>query len=181
MRGRINHQTLYLIFLSSFLLVGIVLFSVFFLIPKGKEYRILRLEAKKEQQMVDRAREHHSTINEKLEKLQAAHAETIKAYETHFSPPKFTKIHHKEFQNLSLTEIAMADHNGSFKVYEVNATTSITSPESFYHFLEKVNKSEWIIGVNFPIHFEREGELIKSSFTMKVHNQEEGKKEKEGH
>lgn len=180
MRGRINHQTLYLIFLSSLLLVGILLFSFLFLIPKGKEYRLLRLESKKEQQMIERAREHHTTINEKLEKLQTAHAETIKAYENHFNPKKFTKVHQKEFQNLFLTEVAMADHNGSFKVYEVNATTRITSPDSFYHFLETINKSEWIIAVNFPIHFEREGELIKSSFTMKVHNNEE-EKAKEGH
>jgi hypothetical protein len=64
----------------------------------------------------------------------------------------------------------MAESNGSFKVYEVNATTKITSPQTFYQFLEKINKSDWIIGVDFPIHFERDGDKIKSSFTMKVHS-----------
>lgn len=180
MSGRINYQTLYLISLSTILLIGIFLFSFFVLIPKGKEYRLLRLEAKKEQQMVDRARSENTVIHKKLEKLETNHAKTIKAYQTPFNPKKFTRLHHKEFQDLFLTEVSMADQNGSFKVYEVNATTKITSPESFYNFLEKINKSQWIIGVDFPINFEREGDLIKSSFTMKVHNHE-AKKKKKGH
>lgn len=165
-----NHRTLYLVLVSLFLFIAIVVFSVFFLIPKGKEYRTLRLESKKEQQMIARVQEKYDRVNEKLEKLKHTNSHTLTAFKTPFNPKKFTNNNHEDFENLYLTEIEMADHNGSFKVYEVNATTKITSPQVFYQFLEKINKSDWIIGVNFPIHFEREGDRIKSSFTMKVHH-----------
>lgn len=170
MNKRQNHRTLYLVLISLFLFIAIIIFSVFFLIPKGKEYRTLRLESKKEQQMIARVQEKYDRVNEKLEKLKRENSHTLTAFKTSFNPKKFTKNNHEYFEDLYLTEVEMADHNGSFKVYEVNATTKITSPQVFYQFLEKINKSDWIIGVNFPIYFEREGDKIKSSFTMKVHH-----------
>lgn len=169
MSKRKNYRTLYLVLVSLFLFISIVVFSVLLLIPKGKEYRTLRLESKKEQQMISRVQGQYDRVNEKLEKLKSENAHTITAFKTPFDPKKFTKNNHEDFEDLYLTEIQMLDHNGSFKVYEVNATTKITSPQVFYQFLEKINKSDWIIGVNFPIYFEREGDRIKSSFTMKVH------------
>ncbi|MDP1784116.1 MAG: hypothetical protein Q8K81_01685 [Sulfuricurvum sp.] len=169
MSQRTNHRTLYLVLLSLFLLIGILLFAIVFLIPKGKEYRTLRLESKKEQQLINRAQDRYGYVNKKLEKLKSEHARTMEAFQTAFNPEKFTKMNHQDFQDLYLTEIQMADHNGSFKVYEVNATTKIISPQAFYNFLEKINKSDWIIAVNFPVYFERDGDKIKSSFTMKVH------------
>lgn len=170
MSQRTNNRTLYLVLISLSLFIGIVVFSIFFLIPKGKEYRTLRLESKKEQQLISRAQEQYESVNERLKKLKSEHAHTMEAFHTPFDPKKFTTINHKDFQDLYLTEIEMADHNGSFKVYEVNATTKISSPQTFYQFLEKINKSDWIIAVNFPIYFERDGDKIKSSFTMRVHN-----------
>ncbi|MFA6189157.1 MAG: hypothetical protein WC680_07745 [Sulfuricurvum sp.] len=169
MSQRTNHRTLYLVLISLLLLVGIIVFSTLFLIPKGKEYRILRLESKKEQQLISRAQEQYDTVNQKLKRLKHEHEHTIKAFATPFDPKKFTKDNHQDFQDLYLTEIEVADHNSSFKVYEVNATTKISSPQVFYQFLEKINKSDWIIGVNFPIYFERDENKIKSSFTMRVH------------
>jgi hypothetical protein len=170
MSQRTNHRTLYLVLISLTLFVGIVVFSVLFLIPKGKEYRTLRLESKKEQQLIAQAQERYDQVNEKHKKLKGESAQTIQAFRTPFDAVKFTKNNQQDFQDLYLTEIEMAEHNGSFKVYEVNATTKITSPQTFYQFLEKINKSDWVIGVDFPINFERDGDKIKSSFTMKVHS-----------
>jgi hypothetical protein len=147
------------------------------LIPKGKEYRTLRLENKKEQIMMDTTREEYNMMNEKLKKLENSHKDIIAAYRTSFNPKKFMKLNRSEFQDLFLTEVQLADHNNSFKVYEVNATSKISSPQVFYHFLEKVNHSGWIIGVHFPVHFERDKDLIKLSFTMKVHHVSEPKEE----
>lgn len=169
MSQRTNHRTLYLILISLFLFIGIVVFAAFFLIPKGKEYRTLRLESKKEQQLISRAEARHESVNEKFNKLKHDHAHTMEAFSAPFNAQKFTKMNQQDFEDLYLTEVEMADHNGSFKVYEVNATTKITSPQAFYQFLEKINKSDWIIAVNFPINFERDGDKIKSSFTMRVY------------
>ncbi|MDD2828259.1 MAG: hypothetical protein PHW18_01650 [Sulfuricurvum sp.] len=179
MKSAINHRTIYLILLSFVLLVGVLVFSFFFLIPKGKEYRTLRLENKKEEKMLIASREHYDSVHEKLLKLQESHKKTIKGFKSSFDPVKFTRHYKKEFQDLYVSEINMADQNGSFKIYEVNATAKISSPQTFYNFLDKVNKSDWIIGVDFPIHFEREGDLIKSSFTMKVHHLEEVKSDED--
>jgi uncharacterized membrane protein len=177
MRAGINMRTLYLIILTMVLLVSIIVFSFFLLIPKGKEYRSLRLENKKEQMAMDSTREQYDEMEKKLNKLEEKNKEMLKAYRTVFDPVKFTKLNRSELQDLYLTELQDADHNKSFKVYEVNATTKITSPEVFYHFLDKVNHSGWIIGVHFPVHFERDKDLIKLSFTMKVYHVSEEKKE----
>lgn len=179
MKGNINRRTLYLVLLSFVLLVAILVFSFFFLIPKGKEYRSLRLENKKEEQLLLSAREHRDSVQEKLLKLEKDHKKVINGFKHTFDPKQFARQYQHEFQDLYISELEVADQNGSFKVYEVNATAKISSPQTFYHFLEKVNKSDWVIGVDFPIHFERDGELIKSSFTMKVHHVIEAKEELE--
>lgn len=173
-----NRQTILLVFFSLVLMVSVVAFSFLLLIPKGKEYRSLRLESKKEFQKLETAQREYDRINTRLQTLEEENRPLIAAFGTPFNPERFTRLYKKEFDNLYLTEITTFETNGSFKTYEVNATSKITSPKSFYTFLERVNKSEWIIGINFPIHFERDGEKIRSSFTMRVYNNE-APKEKE--
>jgi len=173
-----SRQTFLIVILSLLLLCGVVAFSFFFLIPKGKEYRSLRLESKKEFQKLDLAqREYDFTLN-RLKELEGQNKHTITAFNTPFNPDRFERLYKKEFSDLYLTEVTTFETNGTFKIYEVNATSKIRSPESFYNFIDGVNKSKWIIGVNFPIHFERDGDKIRASFTMKVHNSEEKKEEK---
>lgn len=173
-----NRQTVFVVVLSLFLLVGVAAFSFLLLIPKGKEYRTLRLESKKEFQQLELAQNRYDNTSNRLQDLRHQHRNTIGAFDKAFDPGRFERLYRKEFTDLYLTEVTSLDTNGTFKVYEVNATSKITSPRSFYNFLEQVNKSEWVIGVNFPIHFERDGDKIRSSFTMKVHNKpsEEGTK-----
>lgn len=165
-----SHKTFYLLLLSLILMAMIVIFSFVFLIPKGKEYRTLRLENKKEAQSLAVSNEEKNDLEAKLHALETKNDKTIKAFKRPFNAYKFVKKYEKEFQDLFVSEMILDDQNGSFKVYEVNATTKIDSPEVFYRFLDNVSHSDWIIGVNFPIHFERSGEMIKSSFTMKVHH-----------
>jgi len=174
-----NRQTVTLLVLSLVLMIGVVGFSFMLLIPKGKEYRTLRLESKKEFQNLDFAQQRHDQVASRLKELETQNARMIKAFNTSFDPMRFEKQYGKEFSDLYLTEVTSFESNGTFRTYEVNATSKITSPQSFYHFLENVSKSEWIIKVNFPIHFERDGDKIRSSFTMRVYNNESKQKEKE--
>lgn len=173
-----NRQTLFVVLLSLFLLSGVVAFSFMFLIPKGKEYRSLRLESKKEFQQFELAQNRYDNTHSRLKDLEEQNRHTIGAFDKTFDPGRFERLYKKEFTDLYLTEVTTFESNGTFRVYEVNATSKITSPQSFYNFLESINKSEWVIGVNFPIHFERDGDQIRSSFTMKVHNNEAKKGEK---
>lgn len=167
-----SRQTLALIFLSVVLMVAVVAFSFLLLIPEGKKYRMLRLESKQEAQKLEAARQKHDEIHTRLKELESQHRPVIKAFDNPFNPDRFTRLYKKEFDDLYLTEVTTFDSNGTFRTYEVNATSKITSPQNFYTFLENINQSGWVIGVNFPIHFERDGERIRSSFTMRVYNQE---------
>jgi len=172
-----SHKTFYLLLLSLILMAVIVVFSFVFLIPKGKEYRTLRLENKKEVLALLASTEEKNVLEAKLQDLDKKNDKTIKAFKRPFNAYKFVKKYDKEFQDLFVSEMILEDQNGSFKVYEVNATTKIDSPEVFYRFLDNVSHSDWIIGISFPIHFEKSGEMIKSSFTMKVHHFKEVKEE----
>ncbi len=127
-----NRQTMYVMILSLFLLVGVVGFSVLLLIPKGKEYRTLRLESKKEFQQLDLTQSEYDNTESRLKDLRTQNAGMIKAFNTSFNPDKFERKYKKEFSDLYLTELNTIDSNGSFKVYEVNATTKITSPEKVF-------------------------------------------------
>lgn len=110
-------------------------------------------------------------ISDKLKGLQSANRHIITAFDTAFDAERFEKQYKTYFSTMQLTQkqkVGMEDE--IFHVYEVNTTSHISSPTTFYDFLDAVNKSDWIIGVNFPIHFKRDAEMISSSFTMQVYS-----------
>ncbi len=169
MKINIPRPSLYLIILSFVLLLLIFLFSFLLLIPKGKEYRKERITVKKAQKELRKYQSFHDKTAKELQKLQKENRNIIIAFDTAFNKERFEKQYKSYFSSLSLSKLATPVKNDEFLSYEVNTTSQINSPKSFYEFIEALNKSDWIIGVNFPIAFERDGELIKSSFTMKVY------------
>ncbi|MBU1658650.1 hypothetical protein KKG72_06310 [bacterium] len=170
MNINISRQNIYLLILSMFLLVFVVFFSFLILIPKGKEYREQRLEMKKENRDLGRYQEFNDETLEILKKLQADNRHIINAFDNSFNAERFEKQHHSYFNSLTLSPQVKSVDEDEFEVYEVNTTSHINSPKSFYDFLDAINKSDWIIGINFPINFKRDAEMIKSSFTMKVYS-----------
>jgi hypothetical protein len=165
----ISRHHIYILLLSIFLFLFVLVFSFGLLIPQGKEYRVQRLELKKELAEYRKYKTFHDETLEVLKDLQSKHRNIITAYEKPFSPRRFEKQHKAEFASLTVSKIKRAKGVEGFSVYEVNTTSHISSPTNFYDFLDSVNKGDWIIGVNFPIKFLRDGEMIKSSFTMKVY------------
>ncbi len=174
MKKSISRQNIYLLGLSLFLLLFVVLFSFLVLIPEGKEYREQRIALKKQNRELQRYEAYYDETYERLKKLQSDNRHIINAFRSSFDSERFYKKHSAFFESLSLSKIINNPDEGNFCVYEVNTTSKIDSPKSFYNFLEAINKSDWVIGVNFPINFKREGTLIRSTFTMKVY---EAKKE----
>ncbi|WP_434658444.1 hypothetical protein [Sulfurimonas sp. NW9] len=92
-----------------------------------------------------------------------------------FNPDRFEKKYKTFFSSLHVMKVERSKDEEGFATYEVNTTSKISSPKNFYNFLDALNKADWIIGVNFPIDFKREGEMIKSSFTMKVYTNNKDK------
>ena len=170
MKINFSRQNLYLMILVVFLLIFVLVFSFTVLIPEGKAYRIKRAEFKKEtlelKQLMDFSAE-KETI---LQKLQSDNLHAIKAFEAEFNSERFEKQHRGFFSSLKISKKAKLEDEDGFNVYEVNTTSEINSPKGFYDFLNAINKSDWIIGVNFPINFKRDSEMISSSFTMRVYN-----------
>ena len=169
MKNSISRQYIYLGIASLLLLLFVLIFSFGVLVPAGKEYRIKRIDLKKTSKELYEYQSFHDETYESLKALQSKNRRVISAFDTIFNPQRFEKQNRKYFSHLSVSELSLSGLEDGFALYEVNTTSKISSPASFYDFLDSVNKSDWIIGVNFPIHFKREGELIKSSFTMKVY------------
>ena len=170
MKMTISRQNVYLLVLSTFLLIFVLLFSFLVLIPKGKSYREQKTELYKENVELKKYQDFNEETLEILKKLQSDNRLVIAAFDTAFNAEKFEKEHKNYFQSLTLSKLEKSkDEEGEFSVYEVQTTSQINSPKSFYDFLDALNKGSWIIGVNFPIHFKREDKMIHSSFTMKVY------------
>ena len=170
MKISVSRQNLYLLILSVLLLIFVLFFAFALLIPEGKEYRIKKAELKRESLELRKYENFRDDVLGKLTQLKSDHRNVITAFDTEFNPQRFQKIHKDYFNSLDINKKVKSEDEDGFDVYEVNTTSKISSPTSFYGFLESVNKSDWIIGVNFPINFKREDEMIRSSFTMKVYN-----------
>ncbi len=179
MKINISRQNIYLLSVSIFLLIFVLLFSFLVLIPEGQEYRVQRVELQKETKELRKYQNFNDEVLEHLKQLQSDNRNIITAFETEFSAQRFEKKHRNHFSSFNVAKQVNQMNEGEFIVYEVNTTSQISSPKGFYGFLDAVNKSDWIIGINFPIRFKRDGELIKSSFTMKVYseNQDSNKTE----
>lgn len=170
MQINISRQYIYLIVVSLFLLIFVFVFSFAVLIPEGKEYRIKRVELKKTTKELRQNLNFHDETLESLKELQRDNRAIITAFDATFNPERFEKKNRGFFSSLHLEKVDFLEIEDEFAIYEVNTTSQISSPQGFYDFLDSVNKSDWIVGINFPINFKREDELIKSSFTMKVYS-----------
>jgi hypothetical protein len=169
MKINISRHYLYILLISFLLFFFVLIFAFLVLIPKGKDYRAQRIELKKAAIELNKYQNFHEHTLGKWKDLQSENRHAIAAFDNIFNPDRFEKQHKKYFSALKLSKISKEKDEKEFAVYEVNTTSQISSPKNFYNFLDAVNKSDWIIGVNFPIDFKRQGKMIKSSFTMKVY------------
>ena len=169
MNFHISRQMIYILTLAVVFLIIVFVFAFAFLIPNGKAYRVARLDTKKISYQVDMIQNKYNQVYDDLKILQADNRHVITAYKSIFNPTRFKKMYEPHFKSFTLSELSAHSQDGEFAVYEVNTSSLIESPQGFYDFLDGVNKSDNIIGVNFPIDFKREANLIKSSFTMHVY------------
>ncbi len=169
MKINITKQSLYLLFLSIVLLLFVLIFSFLVLIPEGKNYREQRGVLNKEATELRRYEEFADNTLERLKGLQSDNAHILTSFDNSFSSTRFQKQFRSYFTSLELSKQEELNEEDEFSVYEVNTTSSINSPQSFYNFLDAINKADWIISVNFPIEFKRDHELISSTFTMRVY------------
>ena len=170
MKVEISRQNLYLLVLSVLLLVFVLVFSFLVLIPHGKQYRKDRVQIMKEENELKLEKSYNRDTRDELKELRSNNKNIIAGFANDFNPKRFKKLHDGYFSELVILKDPQESKTDDFSVYSVKATSKINSPKTFYNFLDAINKTEWIISINFPINFKREGELISSSFTMKVYS-----------
>lgn len=173
MKINLPRQNIYLLILSVFLFIFVLLFSFIVLIPEGKNYRAKKTELKKENLELKQLSDFSNEKEIILQNLQSDNSHIITAFDAKFDAQKFEKEHKVFFGYLKVSKKSKVEDEDDFEVYEVNTTSEISSPKSFYDFLDSLNKSNWIIAVNFPINFRRDREMISSSFTMRVYGNKE--------
>ena len=162
-------QVLYMLATALLLLILVLLFSFFVLIPQGKEYRIARMQMKQTLADMRQYEQWHEDVSKKLKDAQVKNRDIITAFSATFNPERFVQKKQKYFETLKLHELALKKKDKNFAVYEVNATSTIYSPKQFYDFVESLNKDDWIIAINFPITFKREQKSVRTTFTMNVY------------
>ncbi len=167
--NNITRQSIYILILSTFLLIFVLTFSFVWLIPLGKEYREQRTKLSYENADLRRWKNFDTQTFTALKNLQSDNRHIITAFQNGFDEKRFINKYAKLFNSLTLSKTTQKDNVDIFELYEVTTSSQISSPATFYDFLDEINKSDWIVEINFPIKFKREGEVINSSFTMKVY------------
>jgi len=169
MKINMSRQYIFLLAMATILLTFVLLFSFTVLIPKGKEYREQRTNLRRVEVDLRRHENFNDTTAQELKKVQINNRHIIESFDATFNPQRFQMLNKNYFNSLTLSKISQLTDEDGFAVYEVNATSHINSPKVFYNFLDAINKGDWIIGINFPINFKREADVIRSRFTMKVY------------
>ncbi|MDX9814304.1 MAG: hypothetical protein WC144_03370 [Sulfurimonas sp.] len=165
-----SRQNLYLLISSTFLLIFVLVFAFFVLIPKGSTYRVQKIELYKATQEYSMLKDEQLKLEGELAKINSNNKRVIDAYENSFDADEFKELNSGYFDLLNIKKISDTKDEDGFSVYEISAVSNIDSPKNFYDFLDSINSTKWIILVNFPINFKRDGKKINSSFTMKVYS-----------
>jgi len=164
---KINYVKL-LIFLVVFIFIILLLISILIL-PNIKKYRVARGEFN--QAMVHKTRV-QSVLNERekeLKKLRLDNWKIFSAFKHDFSEEEFLAFTKQFFNKVSLKEVKQSSYTKEFEIYELNVTSSLKTPIKFYQFLNGLNHYNNIIQADFPIDLKSNGNLIYSSFKIKVY------------
>ncbi len=165
---KINYIKL-LIYLSVFILVTLILILALVL-PSIKRYRVARNEYN--QAMVHKTRVEGvlKQREKELKQLQLSNRKIFDSFGHKFSQNEFTNFANKFFDTVALKEVNQSMYTDEYKVYELNVTTLLKTPVKFYKFLDGLNHYQNLIQADFPIDLKSRGDLIHSSFKIKVYN-----------
>lgn len=165
----IPRQYLYLLIVSVLLFGLLLWFSIDSIIPLGKEYRKQKLAMQSVSNRVEKLSLTQNSIQNSYNKFSKKHQAVLAAFDNSFNAGKFIKINKQYLKKITLTKLQKDKQLDTFDTYKVDAVSKIDSPENFYKFLHKINHEGWIIKVEFPIHFQRDHNLIDLDFTMRVY------------
>ncbi len=171
---KINYIKL-LIFLVVFIFVTLLLISILIL-PNIKKYRVARGEFN--QVMVHKIRV-ESVLKERekeLKKMRLDNWKIFAAFKHNFTKEEFLTFAKQFFNKVTLKNIKQSSYTKEYEIYELNVTSSLKTPIKFYQFLDSLNHYTNIVQADFPIDLKSNGNIIYSSFKIKVYGLNEKKK-----
>ncbi len=160
-----------LLFFLAF--VAISLFMMFVLIvPSVKEYKSVKVNYKRQEMSTSHTKSMLDGKKQTLDEALKKNEHVIKALSNPFDKERFLLHVKKYFKNASLSEAMALSNNENYSIYELNVTSMLSSPSSFYKFLDSLSDYENIIKADFPIAMKSNNKEIYSTFNIKVYNQE---------
>ena len=89
MKMEVSRQNLYLLILSVFLLIFVLVFSLLVLIPQGKQYRVKRTQIKQEEHLLKVHKNLNSNTVDTLKTLRSKNKNIIAAFANTFDAKRF--------------------------------------------------------------------------------------------
>lgn len=171
---KINYIKL-LIFLVIFIFITLLLISILIL-PNIKKYRVARGEYNQARVHKVRVQNVLKERENELKKLRLDNWKIFAAFKHNFSKEEFLTFAKQFFDNVTLKNVKQSPYTKEYDLYELNVTSSLKTPIKFYKFLDGLNHYSNIVQADFPIDLKANGNVIYSSFEIKVYKKHKKKK-----
>ena len=157
-----------LIFLVVFIFITLLLISIFIL-PNIKKYRVARDEYNRVKVHKIRVENILKEREKELKKLKFDNRKIFTAFKHNFAKDEFLAFAKQFFNQVTLKNIKQSTYTKEYDLYELNVTSSLKTPVKFYQFLDGLNHYNNIVQADFPIDLRANGDVIYSSFKIKVY------------
>lgn len=158
-----------LLFFLAFLAISFFIIFVL-IVPNIKEYKQIKALYSRNDITTARLKSNLEAKESQLQQTAKKNQKLLDALVVNFNEKKFIQYANKYFNSVKLSKDRANKNHKGFLVYELNVSSSIKSPKNFYDFLEGLSSYESVIKADFPIQMRAKGDLIQSSFNIKVYN-----------
>lgn len=159
-----------LLFFLVFVAISLIVIFVF-IVPSVKEYKSVKVQYNRHEVSLNRMEEVLSSKKNILQKELKQNSHILNSLSNGFNKSSFLTYAKKFFKDVKVTKVSTISSDKGYSVYELNVTSAIDSPSSFYSFLDGLKSYENIIKADFPITMKADGKMINSNFNIKVYNQ----------
>ncbi len=160
--------------LSGILLYLVLLFILIFalVIPAVKSYKSVRESFTAQKERFERAKERYDTVFDRYRALKAKHRKVLEAFENRWDEARFAQTAQSYFDTFSMRLLENNATDGRYRLYEINAKTSMDTPRKFYNFLDALPNMPYVVAADFPIAFQAvDNRTIEGVFRVRVYEE----------
>jgi len=167
MRLTPSDESIFLLAISTFLLILILLFSFLILVPKMQNYRIQNIKLQEIASKLNTYKKTKQQLSLSLEKSKTTNQHLLAALKQDFDIDVFYKKYKNYFKTIQICKQKSLE---GYDIYDISATIDKSSYKSFYNFMDSINKSGWVIKIDTPIRLKRDAKNnIDILFSIRVY------------